>query len=304
MDLRLLEEISVFARHLNYSQAAKELYVSQPTLSQHMAKVESELGFNLFAHDGTNRPTLAGQVFCSEVGSLLASWRDLVGRCAELAAQEARSVRVLDLRMALQSLTFPEARACAADVVYIPCETVRAASEFAAVSDGEVDVAFAFAPTPDPAWFQDSGYVERPDAYRLVPLAPERCVLRVSSANPLAGRGSVSLDELEDYVFVYNDLPLYHTCDDAIQAALARTGHKFKSIVGMGNAKTSILSADPRYVSVLIETPVNLVGQVLEPQLSTVGFKDFELEIYPFALVRSGELAPAVRGFVEAVAAR
>lgn len=288
MDLAYLEEIVVFARYLNYSRAAKELYISQPALSQHVAKVEAELGFNLFSHDGTNRPTVAGQVFCSEAASLLASWHDVVERCSAIARQEAEAIKVLDVRMALGSLAACDARP--AVVTYIPCETVRASSEFDALDRHEVDVSFACAPVPDPSWFVEEGYIDGLQAYAFVPLAQERCVLRVLQTSPLAARASVALDELEAYTLVYNNMPLYHTCDRAIQVALAATGHSFKSITGIGNAKTSILSTGPWYASVLIETAVNLIGQTLEPQLATVDFADFELSICPFAVVRASDI--------------
>lgn len=47
MYLEFMIEFNVLAECLNFSAAAKELYVSQPTLSKHMAALEEDLGFRL-----------------------------------------------------------------------------------------------------------------------------------------------------------------------------------------------------------------------------------------------------------------
>lgn len=63
MKIELLNEFVVFAKHMNFSEAAKELFLSQPGLSTHMSNLEKELGFTLIDRD--NGPTLspAGIVF-------------------------------------------------------------------------------------------------------------------------------------------------------------------------------------------------------------------------------------------------
>ena len=44
----------VLARHLNFSSAAKELCISQSTLSMHIAALEKNLGVQLFIRDRRN----------------------------------------------------------------------------------------------------------------------------------------------------------------------------------------------------------------------------------------------------------
>ena len=48
MDIRQLEYIIEIAKEHNITRAAKNLYVSQPTLSLYLAKLEQELGTPLF----------------------------------------------------------------------------------------------------------------------------------------------------------------------------------------------------------------------------------------------------------------
>lgn len=45
MNTEWLQEYIVFARHLNFSSAAKTLNMAQPTLSKHMIALENGWGF-------------------------------------------------------------------------------------------------------------------------------------------------------------------------------------------------------------------------------------------------------------------
>ena len=47
-----LREFAVLAQHLNFTIAAKELFIAQSTLSAHVAQLEEELGFALLERRG------------------------------------------------------------------------------------------------------------------------------------------------------------------------------------------------------------------------------------------------------------
>lgn len=64
MDFRQLESFISIAKNKSFSKAAKELYLTQPTLSNHMQNLEKELGSSLL--NRTNREislTRAGEIF-------------------------------------------------------------------------------------------------------------------------------------------------------------------------------------------------------------------------------------------------
>lgn len=44
MDFRQLESFIAIAKNKSFSKAARELYLTQPTLSNHMQNLEKELG--------------------------------------------------------------------------------------------------------------------------------------------------------------------------------------------------------------------------------------------------------------------
>lgn len=64
MDIELFEEFTMVAKHMNLSEAARELHSTESTLSRHIAAVEKMVGVPLF--DRTTTPmtlTAAGEVF-------------------------------------------------------------------------------------------------------------------------------------------------------------------------------------------------------------------------------------------------
>lgn len=57
MNTRYLKEFLVIAEELNFSAAAKRLYTTRPTLSEHLAELEDELGCKLVER-GRGKPAL------------------------------------------------------------------------------------------------------------------------------------------------------------------------------------------------------------------------------------------------------
>ena len=61
------------AKHRNFTKAAEELFLPQPSLSKRIAKLEQEIGVQLFSRTRRSvRMTYAGQVFLDECHDLLA----------------------------------------------------------------------------------------------------------------------------------------------------------------------------------------------------------------------------------------
>lgn len=78
MDLVKLKSFMYAAAHLNFSEAAKVLHLTQPTISHHVKGLEQELGAELFDRSGAKlRLTEAGNL-------LLPAARDLVHKCSDV----------------------------------------------------------------------------------------------------------------------------------------------------------------------------------------------------------------------------
>jgi DNA-binding transcriptional LysR family regulator len=67
VDLLRIETFIHAAEHLNFSEAARILHLSQPTVSHHIKNLEQELGVVLFEREGTS-------ISLTEAGRLLLPW--------------------------------------------------------------------------------------------------------------------------------------------------------------------------------------------------------------------------------------
>ena len=71
------------AQHLSYTAAARELFVSQPSLSKQVAALERELGVALFDRSRRNRIALtpAGHLFQQSFQKSVQNFQDTLERC-------------------------------------------------------------------------------------------------------------------------------------------------------------------------------------------------------------------------------
>ena len=96
-ELRHLRYLLAVAEHGNFSRAAEELYVSQPTLSQQIKQLESTLGVQLLDRSGrTVRLTDAGAAYADRARRAL---RELAA--AERAIEDVRDLSRGHLRLGI-----------------------------------------------------------------------------------------------------------------------------------------------------------------------------------------------------------
>lgn len=87
MDIRQLQYFISVAEHLNFTAAAKQLYVSQPSLSQQIAELEKQIGARLFIRDRHSVTlTAAGKVFLKEAKTLIVKSSDAIRMAREANA--------------------------------------------------------------------------------------------------------------------------------------------------------------------------------------------------------------------------
>jgi DNA-binding transcriptional LysR family regulator len=86
MDIRKIEAFSKVYEHCSFSKAGKALYLSQPTISAHVASLEQELEVQLFDRIGrTVVPTKAGEVLYEHAKKIF--------EASELAISELRKLQ-------------------------------------------------------------------------------------------------------------------------------------------------------------------------------------------------------------------
>ena len=95
MDVSHMREVLVLAEHLNFTTAAAELYMSQPTLTRHVSAVEEALGVKLFKR--TNHVvelTRAGTVAVRAFAKIADAYETLLADVASVAEDDTSDLRL------------------------------------------------------------------------------------------------------------------------------------------------------------------------------------------------------------------
>lgn len=187
LDIKLVRYFVTVAHTLHFTRAAGLLYISQPALSQAIAKLEKTLGVPLLTRDNRSvELTPMGMEFLVKAEDLL--------ECADAAVSLIRQVRRgQENLLRIGFIPAPGdsmSRIIAAAEERTPSLTVQTRrlewrSQETAVVEGEVDVSFARAPLIAPELDH-------------ITVGREGRVVCVSDQHPLAGRESVSINELAD----------------------------------------------------------------------------------------------------------
>lgn len=95
MKIEYLKEAVALSESENFGKTAARFYISQPTLSRHIAQIESELGVQLFSRDDKKtHVTPIGRVFCRKIQSLVESYDAIVDEIGLLKRQTPLYLRV------------------------------------------------------------------------------------------------------------------------------------------------------------------------------------------------------------------
>lgn len=215
MELFQLRYFAAAARHRNFSRAAEEVCVSQPSLSLQIANLEKEVGAALFTRQGRS-------VQLTDAGATL---KEHAERILQLEADARRAVRaVVGLekgRLSLWTLPTPgqnllppllaRFRQAHPGVEITVHEAVPARAVGEAVAAGRADLGFVQLPCAVP------GLAQRE-------LLTEELALVVPAAHPLASRQSdpPALADLADEDFVW--VPEGTTPEHPIFAACLAAG--------------------------------------------------------------------------------
>ncbi len=152
MDTRFLEYILVLAETGNMTKAAKKLYVSQPTLSQFLAKHETEIGTPLFERkNGKYSLTPAGELY-ADYARLVLSLTDKLEKDIHRLGTATHIVVGTSTSSAIWALVHILPDFCKAypqvELTMTEHRTLRASE--AALQNGEVDIVLAAVPSLEP----------------------------------------------------------------------------------------------------------------------------------------------------------
>lgn len=214
MELRHLESFLALAEELHFGRAAAKLHLSQPSLSQHVQRLEREVGVRL-VNRGPHHVTLtaAGAVLRGRAGRLLGELADAIVLTREVGAGQVGTVRigfnypagrrVLPPTLNLLARTHPRLRPVMVEK--------RSGPQLADLAAGELDVALVFGRPADP-------YYASRTAFRT------SLVGLVGQGHPLYGRDQVPFTELADHPCILFDRDLSPASHDALTGAAQRCG--------------------------------------------------------------------------------
>jgi DNA-binding transcriptional LysR family regulator len=233
MDLQRLESFLLAAENLSFSEAAKRLHITQPTISHHMKMLEAELGVELFDRSGVKlRLTEAGRSLLpwarrliqdsKELKEMASSLHDGVVGHLRIACSTTAGKYVLPQLAARFSKRHPWVR-----VSILACTPDRAIPQ---VLEGEANLAVVSYEPRDESlesqeFFQDSITLvvssSHPWAFRKViepgDLLNENIILRESTS----GTRRVMLSELAKFDISLDDLNVFLELGNA--EAIVRT---------------------------------------------------------------------------------
>lgn len=184
MRLQYLREFVTLATYGNFHLAAERLYISQPTLTNHIKALETELGFLLVDRQQGNRLTTAGSLFLDGAQAALASIDGAMDACQSLLSSEDETdeaVRVSVYAFYDKVCGFL-AHSFAGRYVIPPYDMRR--SQLSGFVSGATDIACTYSVERFPGFraeVEELG-LDHADFGR------ERCLIAMRADNPIAGK--------------------------------------------------------------------------------------------------------------------
>jgi DNA-binding transcriptional LysR family regulator len=187
VSLRLLRIFAAVAREGNVGRAAKRLYVSQPSLSQDVRRLEKLVGVSLFARTSRGMElTASGEALMAGVSSALLSIDRAVAEAAAVGGAVERMVTIAfspSVGNRLMPTLLPVLDRLAPDIAVNERE-VDTGEVGPGVRDGHYDLGFAHCPARDPELIGSL-------------LAHERMCVALAADHHLATPHGVRLADLE-----------------------------------------------------------------------------------------------------------
>ncbi|WP_170323681.1 LysR family transcriptional regulator [Cryptosporangium phraense] len=287
MELRQVSSFLALAEELHFGRAAEKLHLSQPSLSQHLQKLERHVGVQLVARSSHSvRLTPAGEAFRRECVRLLAQ-ADLAVEAARWAGSGATGHLRISFnypagqRILAPTLTLLRERHPAVRTSLLPRGSLAQLSE---LREGRVDLALVF------------GAVDE-DGLQQRPIFTLPVVGICASDHPLATGAPVRWPELSRYRCLLPSRAVSPAMHDAILSAARLNGIDLSGteVFDDGDAAVVLVASQP----LVIFTSEARAESVAVTGLSTLSFVDPVPQVTVHAIWRDDNPNPAVSLFLE-----
>lgn len=300
-----LQNFKVLAEKLNFTNAAKALFISQPALSKSIGRLEGRLGFSLF--DRSTREvelTPAGQSFYKDTVELLDLYDQAVRRARAQSRHPSALLRAGGHFANPRVYAAHDAARSRLSAEGAPFEIATNARHVGSIERKpglEDPLDDALAGVDDVNLLYRSGEV---DASPLVtvPLFRERLAVFVPRGSDLAGRGSVGLAELAGHCIVR--ATTYRTFARGVEDILERRGVETRTrtrvVDSMGDLMRVRSNSD---VVVVVKSMAHLVPSSAETSFVQLDCPDEDACIDVVAAYLPERRSPQIDRYLEAVQA-
>ncbi len=246
MELRMIKTFQTVVRLGSFQQAAEVLRYSQPTITMHIQKLESDLGTKLLFRGKTIQLTEAGRVFHERADQLLKDYDSLSSTLSDLVQGEAGQVRF--------GISEPTASSRMPGILSDFLRRHPKIQPSLKIGDSKMlnrlvlDEELDFAVCPSPELHVDTEFE---------PLLYEPMGLLVYDSHPLANRKDIMLHELKDEKFLLTppncpfririEQQLYESLNEAFHGIEVSSilAHKHYVQAGLGISIAPILTVTP-----------------------------------------------------------
>lgn len=203
MTFNQLTYFLVIKKYMNFTAAAEELCISQPSLSRHIQALEQEIGASLFDRTSRNITlTPAGEEFSGYADIFMDNYNKMLKSMQNYSAKAKRSITLASVPvMSLYRITeMITAFMAAYPDINIEILEAHGREVIWSLENHKADIGF---------YIHDS---TKPIDFKLYPLLDDEMVMIVGKSNRFAGRESISLAEAsnEDYLLWGNGSDVYN----------------------------------------------------------------------------------------------
>lgn len=205
MDIEIYREFTILATHRSFVAAARELNMSQPSLSRHINALQTELGCKLFYDTRPLSLTASGETVLKYAGKIVGDEANMLADLKKLSATKNSRITVVDLLHTntlylglSEAISEAKKQFSGLRIDYLDMND-SGLSALQMVENGKVNISFETTITSEPA-----PPLEVPESLRSiwVPEFHGELIIGVEKGSPLAGRTDLTLKELERSRFV------------------------------------------------------------------------------------------------------
>lgn len=309
MDIELYREFMALAAHKSFVSAARDLNMSQPSLSRHMSALANDLGCQLFYDTRPLSLTAAGEVVLKHAGKIIGDQANMVAELQSLPAFSNDRILILDLlHTNALYIGINEAAAHAKErfpglrIEFVNMDNSGMGGRQMIESD-KVDVAFETVITEKP-----TTELELSDTVEAiwVPEFHGELVAGVSRTSPLAERESLDLRELAQSRFILQANRYSERFREDFIAMCREVGFYPNITLVPADNPLEFYATDPGD-GIHLLTKVDrkykpLISDMLKQHVAIVPFRDKKRYVDAFVLMKSYPERPDLEYFAELLA--